>query len=524
MSFIPVFGDGYVVIPPGQDYPSRVQTSRKTKNTARRRRNNPNQQQNNGNDNIQQNGNDNRQQNNGKDNRQQNNNKNNKKSNTLSPLNLKVDDIIQASNLLKKSYQTPKITELNDLKIYELLIKTVENYQLNYDHIIKQNPRMTNKKIRNEFYEDLKLIYGKQSILFSLDIEAWELNTNEITEIGISIYDPRFSSITTTAHIHNYHIKIKDHIHRNNGRYVPNHSDNFVGGETLIMSKYNAGILCQALISYFFDHGIINNGMPSYLVGHDLKGDIKWLNQLGVKLPKIYKTIDTSFYTKISKGGKNPHSLKTSLKLLNIPHSFLHNAGNDAYYTLLVALKFMDPFYRISLNLDICLDATPVLSAEEIAEKKAEKNRARAAARQRAKVNQGPKEPETEEEKAAKVREEIEKKNEILKARIERNQKRKEEILNSNVATKQNINSALEALRVMFDETNQQIELMVFTKNNNNSLNDDIYKHYDYSTDEYGHTYDYNYKSDTDSNTEDEAYFKNHSISPPSIKLGFFKK
>lgn len=46
------------------------------------------------------------------------------------------------------------------------------------------------------------------------------------------------------------------------------------------------------------------------------------------------------------------NSLKDSLRLVRQPFAFLHNAGNDAYYTLLLCLALADPFYRMASEID----------------------------------------------------------------------------------------------------------------------------------------------------------------------------
>ncbi|KAI5949621.1 hypothetical protein KGF54_005499 [Candida jiufengensis] len=391
------------------------------------------------------------------------------------PKTIKQEDLILAIAHLQESY-TPPPTIFPRVDLNKVLESVVNEYQYNYEKVLKLNPRMTDKNQRQKFYNDLKKIYGKKSILFSIDIEAWEMNTKEITEIGISIYDPRFSKFSNIPHFQNIHIKLKEYLHRSNGKFVPNHSENFIGGKTIILNKYDTLVLIQSLINFFFLHQQSEPMIEkTYLVGHDIRGDIKWLNQLGVKLPPQYDIIDTSLLIKISKGGKNPYSLKSTLDFLNIPNVFLHNAGNDAYYTLLATLKFMDPFFRISLNLDECEDITPILTKEEIAEKKEAKKQAKLAKQQLKQadnVRQAKIELEIEKkifdmkespevrfqeikklkEDSAKLKEDSAKrKEENAKARKERAQKRKDKILNSNIASLIEIKSAVEAFSFVFD-------------------------------------------------------------------------
>lgn len=76
------------------------------------------------------------------------------------------------------------------------------------------------------------------------------------------------------------------------------------------------------------------------------------MNSLGVNFPTGYQTIDTNHLCRISHGRANI-SLKKALEAVDIPYAYLHNAGNDAYYTLLLAMKLCDPQSRVRYGLDI---------------------------------------------------------------------------------------------------------------------------------------------------------------------------
>lgn len=67
-----------------------------------------------------------------------------------------------------------------------------------------------------------------------------------------------------------------------------------------------------------------------YLVGHAFKNDRAFLSQCGYF--KEIKVFDTIHYSKLI--SKQEMSLERMLNAFDINHSFLHNAGNDAFYTL----------------------------------------------------------------------------------------------------------------------------------------------------------------------------------------------
>lgn len=207
------------------------------------------------------------------------------------------------------------------------------------------HPFLANKHTRGVLKQAMELVYPKETILFCIDIEAWERNNNEVTEIGIAIYDPSEQVHATNPLIKSIHIVIQENQHKKNGRYVPEHSLNFNGGKTYVMPKVEAIDFTQLLISHYY--GFVQ---PCYLVGHDISGDLKWLHKLGLELP-VRQILDTQSIFACSHG-KQGASLRNALRAVNQPYAYLHNAGNDAYYTLLLALSLCDPFARRLNHLD----------------------------------------------------------------------------------------------------------------------------------------------------------------------------
>ncbi|KAF3985797.1 hypothetical protein FT663_03653 [Candidozyma haemuli var. vulneris] len=192
----------------------------------------------------------------------------------------------------------------------------------------------------SELERIMTFVMKRQSVLISIDVEASERNGKEITEIGISLYNPENQQGSLVPFIQSAHIIILENQHMRNKKFMPDHVDFFNGGESLIMSKKDA----KEAISLVF------NDYPNpCLVGHDVSGDIKWLKDMGVFLP--YYTIDTQVLLAITHG-KRGASLKNGLRILRQPFAFLHNAGNDAYYTMLLCLCLCDSFYRVASQVD----------------------------------------------------------------------------------------------------------------------------------------------------------------------------
>lgn len=78
------------------------------------------------------------------------------------------------------------------------------------------------------------------------------------------------------------------------------------------------------------------------LVGHDVGTDINYLRTIGYEvhnLLSLREIVDTASMWRYVKREQNPRSLGSILVDLNITGWNLHNAGNDAVYTLQAMIK-----------------------------------------------------------------------------------------------------------------------------------------------------------------------------------------
>ena len=114
------------------------------------------------------------------------------------------------------------------------------------------------------------------------------------------------------------------------------------------MSEREAATLTQSLINFYFISAE-SKGTGCYLVGHDLKGDVKWMNSL-CDVPITIQIVGHKLLVQdIAWEGK--HKFKTCTCFCPHTFAYLHNAGNDAYYTLLLAMKLCDPHSRVRYRL-----------------------------------------------------------------------------------------------------------------------------------------------------------------------------
>ena len=76
---------------------------------------------------------------------------------------------------------------------------------------------------------------------------------------------------------------------------------------------------------------------PIVLVFHDSSQDVKYLKALGVNIfqtENILEVADTRDMSQYIARDRNPAKLAAILNGLGLPYRYLHNAGNDAVYTM----------------------------------------------------------------------------------------------------------------------------------------------------------------------------------------------
>ncbi|KAI5960811.1 uncharacterized protein KGF55_004381 [Candida pseudojiufengensis] len=246
-------------------------------------------------------------------------------------------------------HEKPEPVKISN-ELQQLKNKVLNNERISKDEYLQSNhfkfkegSELKSKELLEKSTNYIKELHP----LVAIDCESYEFDHSKITEIGIAI----LQSTTTTIipQIITYHIIIEENIHKRSHKYVPDHKDKYMNGTSLIMNEKLAIAFVNKIIQkYLFK-------LNGIMVGHSINSEFKYFKHLGISLPHNLKIIDTLQLHQI--GRSNGGSLWGCLRLLNIPYSYLHNAGNDAYYTLLVALSYCDPQIRILKNLDIYSDS-----------------------------------------------------------------------------------------------------------------------------------------------------------------------
>lgn len=214
-------------------------------------------------------------------------------------------------------------------------------------------------------------ISRQNAILFAIDIEGFESNQNIITEIGISIFDPRENRPedgVTVPILRNYHLVVSEFFTMRNKSYLNDVKDCYLLGESLVLPYETCGDFIQSLLNfYMFPKSDEEKTWGRCFVGHGMANDLTWLRSMGMKFPKNMKDIsfryrpgetdDTTYIIDTGKlhqimYGDAYGALGKNLKLYNIPHAYMHNAGNDAYYTLQLIMNIGNFKFREMHHLD----------------------------------------------------------------------------------------------------------------------------------------------------------------------------
>ena len=223
-------------------------------------------------------------------------------------------------------------------------------------------------------------------IFICVDVEAYEKNQRQITEIGISTLDttdlvntpPGEGGVEWMKKIRARHFRVKEYAHLTNSVHVSGCPDKFLErfGTSEWISSFNAPQVIASCFRHPFSapgqytpfpadgrtigrYGYDQQLLGQYLqplndsqqkrniilVGHDIKSDIQYLQTIGydvTNLPNLVEAIDTINLFKAMKHGQNTPSLGAVLLELGLTGWHLHNAGNDAGYTMeaLIGLSF----------------------------------------------------------------------------------------------------------------------------------------------------------------------------------------
>jgi len=188
-------------------------------------------------------------------------------------------------------------------------------------------------------------------VFICLDCEAYEHNSKKVTEVGLATLDtrelngipPGHNGVAWSAKIRSHHAIIAEHARYKN-RFFPSCPDKFIFGETMVIKLRQAAAWTRSFFLYSTNDMAMERDIV--LVGHALQNEKKYCKSFGLELEKIESLVDQfDTASMLRHDGKALLGLSRLMKGLDIKTKHMHNAGNDATYTLqaLVALAVYDP-------------------------------------------------------------------------------------------------------------------------------------------------------------------------------------
>jgi len=187
---------------------------------------------------------------------------------------------------------------------------------------------------------------AKHGAWLAIDFEAWDRDHAVLLEFGYSSVQWRDGQKIEERG----HLIVKEHTKYYN-TYVPNFRQNYNFGASVEVSR---AVFKQRIGDMITD---LSKDQPLFLIFHDHHGDIEYLKSKAVQapidgfttvLPELVPTrgifvIDTNELFSALEGESfaNQSKLERVCRLLGFKPEYLHNAGNDAHYTMLAAAEMI---------------------------------------------------------------------------------------------------------------------------------------------------------------------------------------
>lgn len=249
-------------------------------------------------------------------------------------------------------FQKIRLKRLEDRKACRLQVKRLQQYlRLTQPPVASTEPAVLEARDPSSStnLEASMTSPDGYAVLVSVDCEAYEFAQQCITEIGISTLDTRDiigvepgpEGENWTCKITSRHFRTKEHKNKRNKRHVQDCPDNFSFGQSEWISQRDAA---EVLRQCFRQHSTAtdtgsSNPCKVIFIGHNAAADEIYLAQLGFDLSKeAVDVIDSEVMAMAVFREKFRSSLGKLLLRYGFNGQHFHNAGNDANYTLQLAI------------------------------------------------------------------------------------------------------------------------------------------------------------------------------------------
>ncbi|KAG9511691.1 hypothetical protein KCV07_g9989, partial [Aureobasidium melanogenum] len=174
------------------------------------------------------------------------------------------------------------------------------------------------------------------TILLALDLEWHETGKHELLEVGLSVaVELQYSK--ANPQISTYHLIVQEHYDIRNGTHVPDHKDDFNFGSSELIAYKNLRHRIREILESFG-----SGSRKIVMIGHSIRHDLAMFEQIGmgdIIDHSAANVWDIAFAYQAQQGDVQITKLSKILDHYAIPHENLHNAANDAYYTLVACYQ-----------------------------------------------------------------------------------------------------------------------------------------------------------------------------------------
>ncbi|KAJ5188698.1 hypothetical protein N7491_005019 [Penicillium cf. griseofulvum] len=226
-------------------------------------------------------------------------------------------------------------------------------------------PSFTNGQVDAiDVLKPVKWTFQDAPIFICIDLE-WMDRYGWLTEVGISTLDmmdlqgvvPGDYGHMWMKQVRSRHLRVAEYRNWVNSTYSTGCPGSFRFGKSEMIASAEVGKVVDAAFHPPYMVPLKDEMVPSYknqkrtviLVGLDLHGDIMHLQKAGSKVfinkdgpsSVIRETFDVAELYRVEAGESQKRGLRALLGILNILSPDLHNAGNDAHYTLHALVRMM---------------------------------------------------------------------------------------------------------------------------------------------------------------------------------------
>ncbi|KAJ9154821.1 QDE-2-interacting protein [Pleurostoma richardsiae] len=253
--------------------------------------------------------------------------------------------IMAAPKQKKKSH---KVRRVVTRKAWGRAAKRVQRY-LGLREKLSTGSSLSTSLVRLDVHSPAPFKAEDFVVFICFDVETYEKNHNIVTEIGFAILDtmdlvgipPGENGEHWSKLIQARHLRIKEYSWVVNMEYIKGCPDNFDFGQSEFVPLKGVREVIQKIFTN--DTSLVQEEPDDpenrriVLVGHDIKQDIAHLQKLDVDvyaLPNLLDVVDNQSLQQHLRAMRNPQKLESVLTDFGILSRHLHNAGNDAVYTL----------------------------------------------------------------------------------------------------------------------------------------------------------------------------------------------